>query len=136
MPDRGREGARLSGMRRALVAIVVLGVALTAAGCSREEEPTANKPFCRAADRYNEELERTQLEGKPNVERQLPIIADLAATAPKAIAADAQTFLDALERRADGDTSVVDNPRITEAVDNVNRYANKACNVYERDTGL
>jgi hypothetical protein len=123
-------------MRRQTVALAVLAVTVVAAGCSREEKPTANKPFCRAADRYNEELERTQLEGSPSIERQIPIIADLAATAPQAIAADVQTFLDALERRADGDTSVVDNPRISKAVDNVNRYANKACNVYERDTGL
>ena len=123
-------------MRRRAALLALLALAVTAAGCSREEKPTANNAFCRAADRYNEELERTQLEGKPSVKRQLPIIADLAATAPEAIAADVRTFLDALERRADGDTSVVDNPRISEAVDNVNRYANKACNVYERDTGL
>jgi hypothetical protein len=123
-------------MRRRTVALAVLAVTVVAAGCSREEKPPASNAFCRAADRYNEELERTQLEGEPSVKRQLPIITDLAATAPKAIAADVQTFLDALERRADGDRSVVDNPRISEAVDNVNRYANKACNVYERDTGL
>ncbi len=118
------------------VALVVVALGLVATACSREEKPPASKAFCRAADRYNDELERTQLDGKPSIKRQLPIVADLADAAPEAIADDAQTFLDALQRRADGDTSVVDDPEIGTAVDNVNRYANKACNVYNRDSGL
>jgi hypothetical protein len=116
--------------------VAVTAAALVAAGCSREEKPPANNAFCRAADRYNDEIERTQLEGKPHIQRQIAIIEDLAAAAPKAVEDDAETFLDALHRRADGDRSVVDNPRINDAVDNVNRYANQACNVYERDRGI
>jgi hypothetical protein len=124
-------------MRRHATALALLVLTVTVvAGCSREEQPPASKAFCGAAERYNEELERTQLEGKADVERQLPLVADLADTAPKGIEQDAQTFLEALQRRADGDTSVIDDPKINSAVDNVNRYANQACNVYKRDSGL
>jgi hypothetical protein len=122
-----------SVLRIVLVAAVLV---LVTAACSREEKPPANNAFCAAAERYNDEIERTQLEGKPSVKRQRPIVEDLAASAPKQIRADLDVFLDALERRADGDQSVVDNPKIQQAVDSVNRYTNKACNVYERDTGL
>jgi hypothetical protein len=124
-------------MRRRATGLALLALTATiAAGCSREEQPPASKAFCSAAERYNTELERTQLEGEADVERQLPLVADLAATAPKGIEKDAQTFLDALQRRADGDTSVIDDRTINDAVDNVNRYANQACNVYKRDSGL
>ena len=123
-------------MRPRATALVLLALTVTVAACSREEQPPASKAFCGAAERYNTELERTQLEGKADVERQLPLVADLAATAPKGIEQDAQTFLEALQRRADGDTSVIDDPKINSAVDNVNRYANQACNVYKRDSGL
>jgi hypothetical protein len=131
----GRLGTGETVRMRHLV-FVVVALGLVAAACSREETPPASQAFCSAAERYNKELERTQLEGKASVERQLPLVADLADTAPKGIRQDTQTFLDALQRRADGDTSVVDDPTINEAVDNVNRYANKACNVYKRDSGI
>ena len=111
-------------------------VLVSAAACSREEKPPASRAFCRAAERYSKELERAQRRGEADVQRQLPLVADLADTAPKRIEQDAQTFLDALQRLADGDESVVDDEKINEAVDNVNRYANQACNVYQRDSGL
>lgn len=115
------------------IVVAALGVA---AGCSREEVPPASKAFCRAADDYNAELEHAQRQGKASAARQLPLVEEMARLAPKAIADDAATFVDALRRRADGDRSVVDDPDIQTAVDNVNRYANLACNVYERDSGL
>ena len=60
-------------------------------------------------------------------------MAELAEHAPKDIAADAQTYLDAMERRADGDTSVVDNPKIKTAVENVNRRAAEGCELYKQN---
>lgn len=123
-------------MRRVFTLSLVVAAVSVAAACSREEKPPASNAFCRVAERWNDEIERTQLEGTPSLERQLPIIEDLAATAPKGIADDTQVFLEALQARADGDESVVDDPKIKTAVDNVNRYANKACNVYERNSGL
>ena len=66
-------------MRRHAAGLALLALTVTVvAGCSREEQPPASKAFCGAAERYNEELERTQLEGKADVERQLPLVADLA----------------------------------------------------------
>jgi hypothetical protein len=110
--------------------VATLGIA---AGCSREEKPPASKAFCRAADDYNTELERAQRRGSASVQRQLPLVREMARLAPKAIADDAQTFVDALER-VESDPSVKDDSDVKTAVDNVNRYANKACNVYERDS--
>ena len=114
---------------------MLVAVGLGAAGCSREEKPPASKAFCRAADDYNTELERAKQQRDADVGRQLPLVRELARTAPKAIADDARTFVDALER-VETDPSVRDDLDIRKAVDNVNRYANQACNVYERNSGL
>jgi hypothetical protein len=121
--------------RTLLFALVAGAVALAAAGCSGEDKPAASKAFCRAADDYNTELERAQRTGKVSVERQLPLVEELARTAPEAIAADARTFVAALQR-VETDPSVREDRDVKTAVDNVNRYANQACNVYSRDSGL
>ena len=122
---------------RRLVALVALGLlAVVAAGCSRENHPPASKAFCTAADDYNTELERAARKRTASVERQLPLVEEIARTAPKGIVKDANTFLDAMRRRAAGDLSVVDDPKVRTAVDNVTRYANQACNVYKRDSGI
>jgi hypothetical protein len=123
-------------MRRVISLSLLLATVAVASACSREEKPPGSKAFCNVAERWDKEIQRTQLQGKAEVKRQLPIIEDLNATAPEGIAADTQVFLDAMQRLADGDRSVVDDPEIKAAVDNVNRYTNKACNVYERDSGL
>jgi len=124
--------SRLLPLLAALASVVALGAA---AGCSRQGEPTASKAFCRAADDYNTELEHARTTGKASVERQLPLVEELARTAPAAIEDDARTFLDALERLPT-DPSVRNDRAVKTAVDNVNRFANQACNVYERDSGL
>jgi hypothetical protein len=116
-------------MRRPFVLLLV--VVAVAAACGREEAPPASRAFCRAADDYNEELERSQRRGEASVERQLPLVVELARTAPRAIARDARAFVDALER-VESDPSVRTDPDVRTAVDNVNRYANQACHVYER----
>ena len=38
-----------------------------------------------------------------------------------------------MERRADGDISVVDNPKIKTAVENVNRRAAEGCELYKQN---
>jgi hypothetical protein len=121
--------------RRVAIALALLATTALAAGCSREEKPQGSRAFCRAADDYNTELERAKQQRDADVERQLPLVRELARTAPKAIADDARTFVDALGR-VEADPSVREDPDIKRAVDNVNRYANQACNVYERDSGL
>jgi hypothetical protein len=119
---------------RSIVAVAVIAASV-AAGCSSEKTPPASKAFCNAANRYNNEIVREQKKGKIDTQRQIAIVEDLAANAPRAIRSDTQTFLDAL-RRVDSDPSLKSDPKIKDAVDSVNRYANKACGVYSRDSGV
>ncbi len=115
---------------RAVVALGLVAAALTA--CSRDSEsslPMPSKAFCQAAYDYDTNLPK--LIGKIN--QQTDLVAKLAEHAPKDIAADAQTYLDAMKRRAAGDTSVVDNPKIQTAVDNVNRRAADGCELYKQN---
>jgi len=115
---------------RAVVAVGLVAVALTA--CSRDSGsslPLPSKAFCQAAYDYDTNLPK--LIGK--IDAQTELVAELAAHAPKDIAADAQTYLDAMERRAAGDKSVVDNPKIQTAVENVNRRATEGCELYKQN---
>jgi hypothetical protein len=124
-------------MRRLMLTpmTATLLLSMLVAGCSREEEPKASPAFCKAVDRYNSELER-QLEGKEiDPERELERVEELARTAPKAIRDDAKTFRDSL-RNVASDPSLKDDPEIREAVDNVNRFANKACGLYSGGSGI
>jgi hypothetical protein len=115
---------------RPVVALVLLVGGLTA--CSRDEAstlPTPSKAFCQAAYDYDTNLPK--LIGKLN--KQTALVERLAEHAPKDIAADAQTYLDAMQRRAEGDTSVVDNPKIQAAVESVNRRAADGCGLYKQN---
>jgi hypothetical protein len=119
-------------MRVAPLLVAAALVAAGAAGCSRDASsslPRPSKPFCEAAHRYDVRVER-----RASLDEQIRIVRKIADHAPKDIAADADTFLDALERRRDGDKSVVDNPKIEEAVNNVNRRAANGCGLYQQDS--
>ncbi len=120
---------------RLVVPAVALLVAVASAACSSQPKPEASRAFCRAADRYNTELERALKRGEADVDRQLPLVEAIADTAPKQIKADAETFADAL-RRVETEPGLRDDPDVKVAVENVNRFANQACNVYERDSGI
>jgi uncharacterized protein YggE len=114
----------------ALVVVLLVGGA-TVAGCSKgdsEALPRPSKAFCTAAYTYDKKVER-----KASLEVQIGLVQTMADHAPKDIATDTQTFLDALQRRADGDKNVVDNPKIMEAVNNVNRRAQNDCGLFEQD---
>jgi hypothetical protein len=107
-------------------------IAAGAASCSRDSAgslPRPSKPFCEAAYRYDKQVEK-----RASISEQIRLVREMADHAPKDIAEDTATFLDALERRADGDTSVVDNPDIQDAVDNVNRRAATGCKLYQSDS--
>ena len=121
-------------MRRLVPILLVL--AAVVAACGNTEKPAASRAFCKAADNFNTEIERATKQGKADPQRQAPLAEEIARTAPREISADAATFADAMLRRADGDTSVVDDPDIQTAAENVNRFANQACNVYQRDSGI
>ena len=116
---------------RAVVAVGLVAVALTACsgGGSGSSLPLPSKAFCQAAYDYDTNLPK--LIGK--IDAQTELVAELAAHAPEDIDADAQTYLDAMERRAAGDTSVVDNPKIQTAVENVNRRATEGCELYKQN---
>ena len=48
---------------------------------------------------------------------------------------DAQLFLDSL-KKVETDPSIKDDPKVRDAVDNVNRVANQACGVYNNNSGI
>ena len=117
------------------MATFVAVAAVLGAACSGQARPEASRAFCRAADDYNTELERAQKQGKADVARQLPLVEAIVETAPRELRADAETFADAL-RRVETEPGLRDDPEVKVAVENVNRFANQACNVYERDSGI
>jgi hypothetical protein len=120
-------------MRRSLALATLAVLPLIAlAGCKSSEDaasdlPRPSKEFCQAAARYDK---RVQLAKLPE---QIKLVSSIAQHAPVDIEQDATTFLDALKRRQSGDESVVDNPRIETAVDNVNRRAGQDCGWFKRE---
>ena len=119
-------------MRWSRAVAVALLLAAGVAACSEDSSsslPTPSKAFCQAAYDYDTNLPK--LVGK--IEQQTNLVAKLAATAPKDIAEDARMYLDAMKRRAAGDTSVIDNPKIERAVDNVNRRASAGCKLFQQN---
>ena len=131
MSPRRTSPARLASMSRRVSRLPRSRRARARCRVQPRGEASASRAFCRAADDYNEELERSAETRKADVERQLPLVKELARTAPAAIADDTATFVDALEQ-VEVNPSVRDDPAVRTAVNNVNRYANQACNVYER----
>jgi hypothetical protein len=114
----------------AVAAALLLATGVAAcSGDSSSSLPTPSKAFCQAAYDYDTNLPK--LIGKIN--RQTDLVAKLAETAPKDIADDAQLYLDAMKRRAAGDKSVIDNPKIERAVDNVNRRASDGCELFKQN---
>jgi hypothetical protein len=114
---------------RLLALFVVLVVATVAASAGPAGALTRpGKRFCQAAYDYDNLLAK-----KPGIATQIKLVKKIAQYAPEDIKRDAATFLDALQRRAKGDRSVVDNPRIERAVKNVNRRAADGCNLYKQD---
>jgi hypothetical protein len=115
---------------RAVAALGLLAALLTAcSGDSSSSLPTPSKAFCQAAYDYDTNI--AKLADKP--QKQTDLVQKLADHAPKDIAADAQTYLDAMKRAIAGDKSVVDNPKIEEAVNNVERRAAHGCKLYDQN---
>lgn len=115
---------------RAVVATGLLAAALAAcSGNSEASLPTPSKAFCLAAYDYDTNLPK--LADKPR--EQTKLVQKLAEHAPKDIADDVRVYLDAMRRAVKGDTSVVDNPKIEKAVDNVNRRATSGCKLFEQN---
>ena len=122
-------------MRRAPALVLVAAIALAGvAGCKEQSDATSNLPrpskaFCKAAARYDENVTTARLK----LSKQIEMVSDIAAHAPKDIEREAQTFLDALKKRQAGDLSVVDNKKVEDAADRVNRRAGQDCGWYQRE---
>jgi hypothetical protein len=115
---------------RTLVAIGLLAAALAAcSGESGSSLPKPSKAFCQAA--YDFDTNAPKLIGK--IDQQTALVQRMADNAPKDIAADAQTVLEAMKRRATGDKSVVDNPKIKDALDSVEHRAFIGCALDKQD---
>jgi len=117
--------------RALALAVLFLVAAAGLAGCSKEDAkslPLPSKAFCQAAYTYDKKVER-----KASLAVQIKLVQTMVDHAPKDVAEDTRVFLDALQRRADGDKSVVDNPKIMKAVDNVNRRAQADCGLFTQD---
>ena len=135
LPDSGHGPSRGNNapVKRALLALLVLAAGVAVTACSGNDEaslPRPSKPFCEAAHRYDVRVEK-----RAPIDEQIQIVQKMADHAPKDIAHDTNVFLDALQRRRDGGPSVVDNPKIEDAVDNVNRRAANGCGFYNSEGG-
>ena len=129
--------------RKWWIAVGILGlvgaIAMAWAGQkSNPKLPPAPAPFCKAAKRYENEL---QIAYKRDLGRQITYVEDIAATAPKQVRADAETFLGALRSlQAAPDQqakqALKDDPDIKQAVVNVNRFWNQRCGVFDRQSGI
>lgn len=113
------------------VLVVVVGVAGVALRPATTDLPKPSKAFCVAATKYDKKI--GTLTGKDRFTKQIELVTPMAEHAPKDIKRDAETFLDALQRRADGDTSVAKDAKIQAAIENVNRRAAVGCDFYVGD---
>ena len=118
------------------VALVLASVVAVGglAGCKQTEDAASDLPrpsaaFCRAAARYDQQVQLA----KTKISQHIKLVTGIAEHAPKDVAQDADLFLDALKKRQGGDTSVVDNPRVETAVNNVLRRAGQDCGWYKRE---
>jgi hypothetical protein len=113
-----------------------LALAAFVAGCGGGSSSGAGlRPFCEAASRYETELEREATNGMVDATRQVSIVQQIAASAPPAVRADAETFLSAL-KQAQRNPQVSRDPAVTKpahvAADNVNRYASQKCGFFNQ----
>jgi hypothetical protein len=119
----------MRSFRAVAVAVLVAAGVAACSGDSSKSLPTPSKAFCQAAYDYDTNLPK--LIGK--IHEQTDLVQKLADTAPKDIADDAHVYLDAMKRRAAGDKTVVDNPKIKAAVETVNRRAADGCELYKQN---
>ena len=79
---------------RLALAVVLVSLLSLLTACSEKEKLPASKAFCQAAERYNNELQNAERLGEADVDRQLPIVQELARTAPKKIKDDATVCIE------------------------------------------
>jgi len=148
-PDPPAEAREAESRRRArrwwwaagLLALVAVGALTWIGRQSGARVPPAPKAFCRAAARYDAELERQAEASRRDIDRQIRFVEDIAATAPRRIRPDADTFLQSLRQLRAAPSKKArdrlrDDPEVKAAVERVNRYWNQGCGVFDRQGGL
>ena len=82
---------------------------------------------------------RPPVERNAGISEQISILEKLERNAPKDVAADATFFLDTMREFQQGDEAARDeireDPRVQEAVENVNRRAAGSCGFFESEPG-
>ena len=123
--------ATIGGVLRRLAAVAVLLLSVVVvAGCRESASaPKAPEAFCQAASKYDDRVSKGA-----DLDEQIRLVQRIVDAAPLKVKADAQTFVDALQR-VQTDPSVKDDRRIKRAVDSVNRYAAQGCGFYKRQGG-
>jgi hypothetical protein len=126
--------------RRALASAVAVAAASVAlAAChdpAKSSLPAPAIPFCAAAQRYDEAIQKpSKATRQEQAAAQVPLVEKMAVAAPADVKRAAGIFLDAMRRRAAGDASVVDQPSVRRAVDDVNRRAGNGCGFYKSQSG-
>ena len=123
------------GLRRLVGLVAVVAAAAALAGCkdpAKSSLPAPSKAFCDAAVSYDTQIQKpSKATPAEQARAQLPLVEKLADTAPADIRDAARTFADAMRKRADGDTSVVDDSKVSKAVKDVNRRAGNGCGLYQ-----
>lgn len=123
-----------------IVVVILVGWLMWLGRQSPSDVPRAPRAFCRAAERYENELDRQAAAYKRDIDRQIRYVEDLVATAPRRIRPDTERFLAALREVQGAATErererLLDDPRVKRAVDSVNRYWNQGCGVFDREGG-
>jgi hypothetical protein len=106
----------------------MVGVAAALSGCSRSEGVARpSREFCEAAAAYDDKAYET----RDDAAAQAQLLEPMAANAPEDIKADMDLFLAAMQKKAEGDSTVVDNPNLAASVERVNRRAQQGCDLLQ-----
>ena len=130
--------SRVARFGRAALVFLAAAVVLTATACSGEDSssslPRPKPGFCEAAQRYDKRVERGA-----SLDEQITILEKLERNAPKDVKADAELFLNQMRayeaaskrerKKLQGD------PKVEQAVENVNRRAQNGCDFFQREPG-
>ena len=123
-----------------LVFVLIIG-ALYLGRQTDTSKVEAPKAFCRAANAYDKELVRQQINYRRDIDKHIEYVQAIVDAAPKAVRPDAQRFLDQLLKvqaapNEKAREKLLDDPDVRQAVVNVNRYWNQGCGVFDRKGGI
>ncbi len=117
--------------------LLLAASSVAAAGCQQKDDTASNLPrpsraFCKAAADYDKVVALAST----TLARHIVLTKAIAETAPKDAKRDAEIVWHSLEKLQRGDRSVIDNPRVRDATNYVNRRAGQDCGWYRRKEGL